>query len=135
MKSLKVFIILAILPLFVACAHHKKPQTYLDTASDTLQTLGIVYDTTMNGAVDLYANEQLSDEEFNEVLEIAQIYYDSYHSAVDAYEGYRNYQMGVTEEMTTKAQVMTAIQNAQRVWDNVRDRLLQYLPESKIGEM
>ena len=65
--------------LTFGCAH--QPQTPEQIGYKTLSTAAEVYETTMSAMGDLYKQGKLSESDKDKVIDVAKIYWSTYHSA------------------------------------------------------
>ncbi len=80
-RNYKQYIVICIILSFMTfgCAHQQ--QTPEQIGYKTLSTAAEVYETTMSAMSDLYKQGKLSESDKDKVVEVAKIYWSTYHSA------------------------------------------------------
>jgi len=98
----KKCIAVIILSLFViSCAGHKV--TFKEAAYKTLSAAATSYEQTMSALGDYYRQGKISEKEKAEIIEAANAYWSSYHSAVLAFEVYERFNTMGGEQDKVKA--------------------------------
>lgn len=87
MKRFKILPIVFLALFFVSCAYNT---SLVNTSYDTLQVSATAYDTSMKVVADLYARDEISDEEKQEIKEIASTYSQVHNAAVEALADYQD---------------------------------------------
>ena len=82
-KVLTILAVLLCLSLAVAAC-----DTFEKNAYRSMYTIGTTYDALMESAADLYGQGLITDEQKAEIIKLANIFYVSYQSAVDAFDVY-----------------------------------------------
>lgn len=83
---IKVFIIsLSLIFALAGCANKDE---LVEVSYKTLETSAIAYDMVMSSAVDLHDRGVITDDVMDDIKQDALIYFDAYHTAVDALLAY-----------------------------------------------
>jgi len=89
MRALRLYMIsLVVFGLIVAGCATDNAKSFKSGSYKALSIAGSAYDTGMASMGNLYRNGLIDEETKAEVIKIGNIYYDSYHSAVEALKAF-----------------------------------------------
>lgn len=109
--------VLIILTLSVGCG------TFEQTVYKGMYISGTTYDAAMKSVASLQAQGKITQDQRAAINQLANVFYVTYHSAVDAFEIYKK-----TGSVESKQKLITAIHEAGIKWSMVSEYVNRLIP-------
>lgn len=123
--------LLAVLMMLVSCASMSgHEETFTSTSYKTLSSAATVYDRSMKSIADLYKQGLIDDDIKDEAIRLGNIFWASYHPAVEALKAYESSSTPADKE-SAEAKLMAFQRNYTTFMSFAQPILQKYLMEEQ----